>query len=1219
MRILKVSLKNLNSIKGEYVIDFTRPPLSESGLFAITGETGAGKSTILDAISLAIYQSIPRGSSEDDIMSYGTSEAYAEVEFAVHDKIYRSSWTRHRARKRADGDLQNSECRLADITNPENPVYIAEKKTDIKTKIVEITGLDVDKFTQSVLLAQGQFAAFMKAKPKERGELLEKITQQKNYSIFSRGAFEKHKIELKKYEDLKLLLGKAKVLTADERQDIEIQKIDLANEMKSQNIKIKKIESEIRWLKQLKEKQQENNNALLELKNAQKLNAEFLAGREKLEWHEKTIPLQGKLSLWTKTSENITSIKARIEEFEKNIPLLSDKYSNSEKDVQSIENEIKLLDEKYNLLSADFDKANELDEHIRQQISLNARAFENKKVLVEKIQNLEKEYLICENRLLENQNQLNIINEWIEKSSHYESLSELKGNLLVQLPELEKLNEDYVAKQKVFDDYKKQLPGLETKFQELKGLEQNFQELHEKFSKEILEKRDELDGVFAGKSIHDLREESRSASEKVLIINVLCSFSEKYNELNENLTEKTLLFNKNRELFKNLSEQKLDIEGKIITQEKLLDALEVSQKLELMVKNYESDREKLKVGKPCFLCGSIHHPYIENSYVSNVSEIENQLKIEKQSLHALKNTLNQINIDLPKEKDLSELEVRIEKQTDLLKKIISDFNTEISKVGVVNLKVDEHEKLSKFKAKYIENARLIDLKIANSDTLNENIKILNNQLSDLSQKQSENLLEKSKFEIERRRIENLRIEAEKETLLLQNGWNERKQKVEKLLLSFGLVLSVNQSDTINSVSEKIKEFELNSKKKNEISDQIKQDTVVISLLKKQLDAFKQNDLASIEKEILELGNRLKESQNHRKTILNGRSVKEIVREFEQNNINFKKTLDSAKSNFETINSELKLEISREKDARLSLKEMEEEMKKITKILMDSILGIFDSLDDVFAKRLSEEQYSSLKVHSEGLKRQENVCKVKFQTISEQLQKLIHEMLTEESMEALLEQTEVIKFQYEDFLRKHNYLNSILLQDEEVRKSQLEILQNIEAQQRELARWEKLKDLIGSADGDKFRKYAQSITMRVLAVKANQHLARISGRYEVFLTHDMKRLQELNFDIVDMYQGDHIRPMNTLSGGETFLVSLALALGLSDMASGSNPVESLFVDEGFGALDPQTLEMALSALENLQSTGKTIGIISHVELLKERIPCQIQLIKKGAGVSEIVVK
>lgn len=1219
MRILKVSLKNLNSIKGEYVIDFTRPPLSESGLFAITGETGAGKSTILDAISLAIYQSIPRGSSEDDIMSYGTAEAYAEVEFSVHDKIYRSSWTRHRARKRADGDLQNSECRLADITNPENPVYIAEKKTDIKAKIIEITGLDVDKFTQSVLLAQGQFAAFMKAKPKERGELLEKITQQKNYSIFSRGAFEKHKIELKNYEDLKLLLEKAKVLTEEERQDIEIQKTGLANEMKSQNIKIKKLESEIRWLKQLKEKQQENNNALLELEIAQKLNADFSAEREKLDWHEKTIPLHGKLSLWEKTSENIASIRNRIEEFEKNIPLLREKYSNLEKEVHSIENEIKSLDEKYKLLSSDFDKANELDELIRQQISLNTRTLENKKTLLEKIQNSEKEYSDCEKRIVESQNQLNIINKWIEKSIHYESLPELRGNLLVQLPELEKLNQDYVAKQKVVDDYRKQLPGLETKVQELKALEQNFQELHEKFSKEVLVKRDELDGIFAGKSIQDLREESRSASEKVLIINSLCSFSERYKVVNEDLNEKTLLLNTKRESFKHLSDQKLDIEGKIISQEKLLNALENNQKLELMVKNYESDRTKLEAGKPCFLCGSIHHPYVENTYVSNVSEIENQLKIEKKSLDVLKNTLNQINIDLPKEKDLSELEILIEKQTDLLKKIISDFNTEISKVGVENLKIDEHEKLLKFKAKYIENASLIELKISSSDTLNEKIKILNNQLSELSQKRNGNLLEKSKLEIELKRIENLLIETEKETLLLQNRWNERKQTVEKQLSPFGLKLSDNQSDTVDSVSEMIKEFESNSKKRHQISDTIKQDSVLINLLKKHLDGLKQNDLISIEKEVSEIENRLKEYQNKRKTLLEGRSVKELVQEFEENNSNFKKTLDSAKSKFEKINSQVKLETSREKDARLDLKEMEEESKEIVKNLMDSAVGVFESLDDVFAKRLSEDQYSFLKKQSEGLIREENACKVRFQTISEQLQKLSQEKLTDESMEMLLEQTEIVKIQYEDFSRKHNQLNSILLQDEEVRKSQLEILQNIEDQQRELARWEKLKDLIGSADGDKFRKYAQSITMRVLAVKANQHLARISGRYEVFLTHDMKRLQELNFDIVDTYQGDNIRPMNTLSGGETFLVSLALALGLSDMASGSNPVESLFIDEGFGALDPQTLEMALSALENLQSTGKTIGIISHVELLKERIPCQIQLIKKGAGVSEIVIK
>ena len=166
----------------------------------------------------------------------------------------------------------------------------------------------------------------------------------------------------------------------------------------------------------------------------------------------------------------------------------------------------------------------------------------------------------------------------------------------------------------------------------------------------------------------------------------------------------------------------------------------------------------------------------------------------------------------------------------------------------------------------------------------------------------------------------------------------------------------------------------------------------------------------------------------------------------------------------------------------------------------------------------------------------------------------------------------------------------------------------------MKRWANLNDLIGSANGDKFRKYAQSITLRLLADNANLHLERISGRYHTTLQKE--KVSNLELDIIDSFQGNNVRPMNTLSGGETFLVSLALALGLSDMASGKNIVESLFIDEGFGSLDPETLDTALSALENLQSSGKTIGIISHVEQLKDRIPCQIQVLKKGSGISKI---
>jgi exonuclease SbcC len=113
-------------------------------------------------------------------------------------------------------------------------------------------------------------------------------------------------------------------------------------------------------------------------------------------------------------------------------------------------------------------------------------------------------------------------------------------------------------------------------------------------------------------------------------------------------------------------------------------------------------------------------------------------------------------------------------------------------------------------------------------------------------------------------------------------------------------------------------------------------------------------------------------------------------------------------------------------------------------------------------------------------------------------------------------------------------------------------------------------------------------------------------------------EALNFNLIDHYQTDQARLVDTSSGGEKFIISLALALGLSDLASKNVKIESLFIDEGFGTLDSNTLETVISTLETLQSQGKTIGIISHVENLKERIPTQIQITKKSNGVSTVKI-
>jgi DNA repair protein SbcC/Rad50 len=126
---------------------------------------------------------------------------------------------------------------------------------------------------------------------------------------------------------------------------------------------------------------------------------------------------------------------------------------------------------------------------------------------------------------------------------------------------------------------------------------------------------------------------------------------------------------------------------------------------------------------------------------------------------------------------------------------------------------------------------------------------------------------------------------------------------------------------------------------------------------------------------------------------------------------------------------------------------------------------------------------------------------------------------------------------------------------------------------------------------------------------------LSERYSILKTPE----KDLYLQIVDGYQADVVRPMSTLSGGESFLVSLALALGLSDLASRKVQINSLFIDEGFGTLDAETLDVAISALENLQANGKSIGIISHVEALKERIGTQIQVTKQPGGSSIIILK
>lgn len=238
MRILKLRFQNLNSLQGEWEIDFRHAAYADEGIFAITGSTGAGKSTILDAICLALYGATPRlgeiTQSKNDLMSRHTGECRSEVIFATKSGSYRCTWLQKRARKNPEGNLQSPTHEIAPFTDDATKLPPLETQTRKTRKLVaEFTGMDFDRFTRAMLLAQGSFAAFLQANSDERSNLLEEITGTEIYGDISKKV---HEFKTQSDAELKTLtdrLSGMTVLSDEEVQSLTSQKKRLGGHRQS--------------------------------------------------------------------------------------------------------------------------------------------------------------------------------------------------------------------------------------------------------------------------------------------------------------------------------------------------------------------------------------------------------------------------------------------------------------------------------------------------------------------------------------------------------------------------------------------------------------------------------------------------------------------------------------------------------------------------------------------------------------------------------------------------------------------------------------------------------------------------------------------------------------------------------------------------------------------------------------------------------------------------
>ena len=353
------------------------------------------------------------------------------------------------------------------------------------------------------------------------------------------------------------------------------------------------------------------------------------------------------------------------------------------------------------------------------------------------------------------------------------------------------------------------------------------------------------------------------------------------------------------------------------------------------------------------------------------------------------------------------------------------------------------------------------------------------------------------------------------------------------------------------------------------------------------------------KELAEIGKKFSTTRKKREALYTGKSASQICNELQTK---FNDCTTSIVTHQQTITN-LKM------DKHNQTKNINIVKKKLTPLLSQFRLNSLPQLKSLI---LEKNEMEAIQAKKESLLKERTTVETEIKTIREKLALNKKKDTTEKTLETISIALANNESKREEILTNLGTLNEKINQDKKNRSRVKAFQDELEKIAQEQEKWALLNKLIGDATGNKFANFAQGLTLQNLVVLANKRLDKLSDRYLLTKPESDGLLQ-----IIDRYQGETKRAVSTLSGGESFMVSLALALSLSDMASKNVALDSLFIDEGFGTLDPATLDIAMNTLEKLQTESqKTVGIISHVEALKERIHTQIKLVKNAHGYAKI---
>lgn len=1218
MKIKKLQIKNLNSLRLEKTIDFVQSPLGDVGLFAIIGDTGAGKTTILDALTLALYGKVHRNKDVREVMSYGSVESQAEVEFESNNSLYLAKWRIYRARKKVDGNIRGPERELAKW-NEEKKVFeiIAEKTREMEIKVEEVTGLDYDRFCRSVLLSQGDFAAFLKANERDRSDLLERITGTEIYTRLSKAAYERFKIEERRLEDLENELSGLKILSKEEVKALKLEMADLNKEEKQIQSDLNKKRAAIQWLKRVAELEEQETqlSERLETLREKVLIEEGEFKRVKLA--QATLPFQAPLTRLDDNRHALSVLKVEIEKLQEE--QISNRKNSESAATNLAEAQEKLLrlDQDWKAQQIILEKVVALDIEIREK----KEPYQQKRNETERLKAELTQTEQQADRLREKADHLHLENkelkEWLEVHQHLKKLQEELPAIEYQREEMRQLwkrkREIELIIQEV-SEKKAKLAGTLQQSELLQAtLKTELAELQHQFKFTAPENYAENRAEF----LHVLHQEIEQLSEARKNLNELHRLSSEYQLLLNELSG----FEGELE---NLQKEDLDISKQLMTSLEILDSLnkelEFKQQVyeqQRLIANYEKDRAKLEEGQECPLCLSTDHPFRKKRFKPFIDKAKVELEQVRRRNESAYETHRLL---LRRQNDV---EIQMEQLSGSeLKQLTGQLSRQFQKLLAYEEKIASYVPDFAEESQHLSSTSYLIEKIAATDQRIEDAKKARDQLNQLN-KSLDSKEKEWQLAVTQRKDQQMAYRLLEEKLKInqkhleeiQQKFNQSVDQINKTLEKYGYVFDLDTASNMFRDLGKLRHlYEEKTDRQRRVNNEFDLNKVEINQLGEQL----KKDQKQLEKELAKshkMASELELLVNMRKTLFGEKDPMVHKAEMEKQLITQKDRVEALKNNLADLRVQLESTNKLIEEKKQEVEKLNTKISQLETQLLASVQNKgFSTLDEVRAAMMNQEEIELIEKRQKELEQAVLAGQQSLNDTLLALKKEKNKQIGEESLTATLSTLDELESKYQSILQSIGAIKE--KQDQHTQRSAAAkvLLKTIEQQRKEFTRWAKLNDIIGMADGKKFRIFAQGLTLNKLIQLANRHLELLNGRY-IIQKHSN---EDLELEIVDTYQADNRRSMNTLSGGESFLVSLALALGLSDLAGRNTQIKSLFIDEGFGTLDENSLDLAISTLENLQASGKSIGVISHVKALKERIGTQIKVLKKGNGVSEIEV-